>query len=161
MICVAENEKRGGPMVRGREARVAFVLLACALAQCQGSRENKAEEAEILTADDHYTHGSLHKDLAELNSVWAESFVDTSGAVVRNKSEMLKTIKNGPKLESITIDDRKVQVYGGAAVVTGRYTAMAIENGKKVSGSGRFTDVWVKQNGTWLCVAAHSSKIGP
>ena len=139
----------------------AFMILVCALAQSQGLHENKAEEAEVLAADDHYTHGSLYKDLAELDSVWADTFIDTSGAVVRNKREMLETIKNTPKLESIMIDDRKVQVYGDTAIVTGRFTATAIENGKKATESGRFTDVWVKQNGKWLCVAAHSSTIGP
>ena len=139
----------------------AFVILACALAQSQGLHENRPEEAEVLAADDHYTHGSLHKDLAELDSVWAETFIDTSGGLVRNKREMLETIKNEPKLESIRIDDRKVQVYGDTAIVTGRFTATAIENGKKASDMGRFTDVWVKRNGKWLCVAAHSSAIGP
>ena len=120
-----------------------------------------SEEAEVGAADDQYTHGSLTKDLSELDSVWAETFIDTSGSVVRNKREMLEAIKNGPKLQSLRVDDRKIQVYGDAAVVTGRFTLTSLRNGKRDSEAGRFTDVWIKQNGKWLCVAAHSSTLGP
>ncbi len=118
------------------------------------------EKAEVLAAEGHYDHGSLTRHLAELDSTWAETFIDTSGPIVRNKREMLDVIKNGPKLKSLRIDDRKIQVYGDAAVVTGRFTVTSVNNGKKETDAGRFTDVWVKQHGKWLCVAAHSSAIG-
>jgi hypothetical protein len=31
--------------------------------------------------------------------------------------------------------------------------------GKPISRRGRFTDTWVKQNGTWLCVASQNTLI--
>jgi hypothetical protein len=43
--------------------------------------------------------------------------------------------------------------------VTGRFTVTSVNHGKKETDAGRFTDIWVKQNGKWLCVAAHSSTI--
>lgn len=119
------------------------------------------EEAEVLAAEGHYDHGALTKDLAELDATWADTFIDTSGPTVRNKREMLEVVKNGPKFESLRIDDRKIQVYGDTAVVTGRFTLTSLNNGKKDSEAGRFTDVWIRQNGKWLCVAAHSTTLGP
>jgi len=48
-------------------------------------------------------------------------------------------------------------VYGDAAVVTGIYREKGISKGKAYSRRGRFTDTWVKENGTWMCVASQST----
>ncbi len=52
-----------------------------------------------------------------------------------------------------------VRVYGNSAVVTGQYRERTKVKGKIVVESGRFTDVWILQNGTWKCAASQSTAI--
>lgn len=125
---------------------------------------NSAAVAEVNARDDLYTLGSEQQDPKILSSVWADSFIDTNGTgVVRNKQQMLAAIiaakKTGQKTISISISDRRTQVYGNAAVVTGMYTTRVMDGGKPQIAKGRFTDVWVKQHNSWICVAAHSSPL--
>ena len=58
-------------------------------------------------------------------------------------------------------DDMKVHVYGNVAVVTGRNTIKGVweDIEHDISGPYRFTDVFVKRDGRWQCVASQSSRI--
>lgn len=123
-----------------------------------------AAVAAVNARDDLYTRGSQQQDLKLLSSVWADSFIDTSGTgIVRNKQQMLAVIaaakKAGQKILSIAITDRRTMIYGNAAVVTGMFTTTVSQNAQSQTFKGRFTDVWIKQGNTWNCVAAHSSPI--
>lgn len=62
-------------------------------------------------------------------------------------------------IESLINSDEKTRVYGDStAVVTGAWKRVSRDaDGKDTSLSGRFTHVWVKQNGKWLLAAAHYS----
>jgi hypothetical protein len=91
----------------GRWQSLLFAAVATASWVLVGSPTSGAvqsKEAEVLEAESHYDHGTLTKDLAELDATWAETFIDTSGPTVRNKREMLDVVKNGPKLDSLRID---------------------------------------------------------
>jgi ketosteroid isomerase-like protein len=63
------------------------------------------------------------------------------------------------KTESISYEELKVQVYGDAAVATGLTNFKGTLNGKDASRKYRWTDMWVKQDGQWQCVAGHSSTV--
>ncbi len=62
-------------------------------------------------------------------------------------------------IESLTNDDVKVRVYNNnTAISTGSWKRVAKHaDGTDNSASGRFTHVWIKQNGKWLLAAAHYS----
>lgn len=152
-------------------ATIVAVCLATALwsgvANSQPASSVPADSAAVAAVnarDDLYTKGSQQQDSKLLASVWADSFIDTNGTgKVRNKQQMLALTaaakKSGEKILSISISDRRTQVYGNAAVVTGMYTTQVRESGQTQTAKGRFTDVWVKQGHAWNCVAAHSSPI--
>jgi len=120
--------------------------------------------AEVRAREDDYTRGVRNKDAGLLSSVFADSFIDTSetGKVV-NKQQYLEQLKaDRSTIDSLVTDEFKILVYGDAAVASSRFVLKGRnENGKPIEEIGRATDVWVKQNGKWMCVAAHSSPIKP
>jgi ketosteroid isomerase-like protein len=61
-------------------------------------------------------------------------------------------------IKSLVVDQERVDFYSNTAIVTERFRVSYTVNGKAGSETGRATDVWVKQNGQWMCVAAHSSE---
>jgi hypothetical protein len=125
---------------------------------------NSAAAQQVEAQDDLYTKASNEQDLVLLSSVWANTFIDTSeDGTVRNKTQMLAALadmkRRGVRILSISISNRRTDVYGSAAVVTGMFTTRALENGRSETEKGRFTDVWIKRGDIWLCVAAHSSSL--
>lgn len=143
---------------------LSLLLLWHGTPSARAATHDKAAIAAVNARDDLYTRGSQQQDVALLSSIWAESFIDTNGAgVVRNKQQMLAVIaaarKSGEKILSISITNRRTQVYGDAAVVTGMYTMKIAQNSQTQTAKGRFTDVWIKQHNSWNCVAAHSSPL--
>jgi ketosteroid isomerase-like protein len=57
---------------------------------------------------------------------------------------------------SYKLEDMRVRICGNAAVVTGRNVLQASLKGKDTSGPYRFTDVFVKRDGRWQCVATQA-----
>lgn len=120
------------------------------------------DAAQVLQREHQYTAALLHGDTRLFASVLADSFVDTSeGGALRNKQQMLDIISHQAPPTSITETDRRIQIYGNAAVVTVKFDAKGLYKGKAYDSAGRATDVWIKRAGVWYCVAAHSSAIQP
>ncbi|HZR06712.1 MAG TPA: nuclear transport factor 2 family protein [Candidatus Udaeobacter sp.] len=118
--------------------------------------------AEVKAREDDYTRGARNKDVKLLDAVFAESFIDTSETgMLINKQQYLKMLKaDRSTIDSLVTDEFKIFVYGDAAVASSRFVLKGKdENGKPIEEIGRATDFWIKQNGKWMCVAAHSSPI--
>lgn len=53
----------------------------------------------------------------------------------------------------------KLRVYGGTVVANCIFSCHAIVGGKEWGGNFLFTDVWVRDSGSWRVVTRHSSSI--
>lgn len=122
--------------------------------------DRNGDQQSLLAREHQYTQGILHGDVKSLQDVWAETFVDTSDSgKLRDKKEMLALVGSTTAPSSIDESERRIQFYGDTAIVTVRFTAKGTDHGKSYEYHGRATDVWVRMNGRWFCVAAHSSEI--
>jgi ketosteroid isomerase-like protein len=113
----------------------------------------------IKDREDQYTDGLLRRDFDELASVFADSYVNTSpSGQLRSKAEFLEALKaDTSRISEIKETDKQTHVYGDTAVVTVQFEVQGSDQGESFQFKGRATDIWVKQNGQWLCVAVHSS----
>jgi len=59
------------------------------------------------------------------------------------------------------LSDVKVQLYDSAAVVTFRVVWHGRFKDADISGPQRMTDVFVKREGRWQCVASQATRIQP
>ena len=81
---------------------------------------------------------------------------------VKNKAQEIAEIKAGAHLStSGVLDNIKVRVYGDAAVVTGRRIMKGLFQGKEYRSPYLWTDIFIKREGRWQCVASHVSKAIP
>jgi len=117
--------------------------------------------AQLKALENAWSDAVLKHDAAALDAILDDSLVETNSVgTVSNKAKDLADLKAGePKLESFSLDNMKVHVYGNAAVVTGRFALKGTDKGKDISGTGRFTDTFVKRNGKWRCVASQAALI--
>jgi Domain of unknown function (DUF4440) len=103
------------------------------------------DRAALQKAENTYTAGVLHKDVKLLDSVWADTFVDTDeqGSIATKQEQLAKVAASKTQIKSLDIDQERVDWYGDTAVVTERFKVTYILDGKEHRETGRATDVWV------------------
>lgn len=126
-----------------------------------GAQNGSQIEKQIKDLETQWNDAALNHDAATMNRILAQDVIDTSSTGrVQGKAEDLADLKLGePKLESSSVDDMKVRVYGNVAVVNGHYVQKGTYKGKDISGEGRFTDVFVRRQGHWECVSTQGTPI--
>ena len=143
-------------------ARVGFALLATALLlPAQDRATLSADQSLILTLEKAWNVAEESKDVRALDQLLTNTLVytDYDGSFM-NKEQFLASVKAAtPDADQITNENVSVTMYSGSAIVTGIYHEKGTQKGKTMSRRGRFTDSWVKENGTWLCVASQSTLI--
>ena len=58
-------------------------------------------------------------------------------------------------IANLTAHDVEIRLFGDVAIIHAR-TSYTLADGRP--GAGRYTDVWARQNGGWLCVSAHVTR---
>ncbi len=76
----------------------------------------------------------------------------------QTKAERAVEIKSG-HIDSATLGDMKVRVFGETAVVTGTDDEITTTDGKKSRNHCVSTDFFVERNGKWLAVASQAAQI--
>lgn len=123
-----------------------------------------AAEQELRELIHKWDEGHAQRDTATLARILADDFVytDASGAVL-DRSQYLMTLIKAPDMtqQSSSSEDLKVRFYGDAAVITGRSSWKGRSRGKGqfINAQYRFTDVWVKRQGSWQAVATQATTI--
>jgi ketosteroid isomerase-like protein len=140
---------------------VCALLLTISLASPAQEAKSSDEEGRILALETAWNHAEESKDAAALDQLLASTlvYIDYDGSVM-NKKQFLDTIKaEGLHPAQIVNEEMSAHVYGDAGVVTGIYREKGTDRGKPYQRRGRFTDTWIKQGGTWQCVASQSTLI--
>jgi hypothetical protein len=140
-----------------RAAALAWALPVLMLAQSRVATDT----ARILALENAWNDAEMHRDIASLDLLIADTFVytDEDGAFL-NRSEWLNEIRTqSDQYEQLANNGVAVVIYENAAVVTGEYKERVKIKGKLILRSGRFTDTWVRRNGEWKCVASQATLI--
>lgn len=119
------------------------------------------DEVELRQIQQRLIKAWVEQDRETIDAILAEDWAvtDPSGRVFTKAQVMAELDSGERKLESGTIDEVNVRLFGDVAVVTGKTAATGSYQGTSVSVSLRFTDVFVKQNGNWRAVASHATLI--
>jgi len=118
----------------------------------------------LLQLENEIARAWVQQDTQTLEQILADDYTlaGTADALI-GKREYIAALDN-PEFEtdSVIVDELRIRVYGDAAVVTGR---AAYKGRSKKRGSYlrrfRFTDTFIRHDGTWKCVATHASALAP
>jgi ketosteroid isomerase-like protein len=138
------------------------LLCVCAvLGTAQEPRKPSGEEGRIIALESAWDQAEQNKDANALANLLADNlvYVDYDGSL-SNKQQFLASVGNGNVTgEQINNEGVRVRLYNNVAVSTGIYRDKGIEKGKPFQRRGRFTNVWLNQNGRWECIASQSTLI--
>jgi ketosteroid isomerase-like protein len=138
-----------------------LLLLSCSgLAQSDEQSSGGTEQA-VMRIERELLNAVLKGDASANERYLAGTYVFTGpDGSVEHKEQAIADLKSGDlKLKSASLDEAKVQVYGNTAVVTYSSRDKGTFKGKDISGTTRWTDVFVKQNGRWQLVASHGTML--
>lgn len=133
-----------------------------AMGSGQESAKPSGEEGRIIALESAWDQAEQNRDATALAGLLADSlvYVDYDGSL-SNKQQFLASIKSGDVTsEQINNEGVTVRLYNdNVAVSNGIYRDKGVEKGKPFQRRGRFTNVWLKQNGAWRCIASQSTLI--
>jgi ketosteroid isomerase-like protein len=115
------------------------------------------ERAVLAALNSDYVRAVLTSDAARFEQMLAADFRNTNadGTIV-GRSGFIAQVAKPSNLESLSCQDVEIRLFGDTAVIHAR-TTYVTSDGRP--GSGRYTDIWHKQNGRWLAVAAHVTRL--
>jgi len=151
---------------------IALLLLALAQAFLTNAQAPKSQPAQgtddaitqskaLFALENKWVDALVKSDAATLDSIFAESYVDTDEHGHRSdKQAVFSDLKSGHlHIASIKLSDMLVQLYGDAAVVIGTAAQVGNFKGQPLTPTIIFTDTFIKQNGKWRAVASHRSAV--
>ena len=117
------------------------------------SEKVSADHELLLELNRNYVRSALKSDVRWYSENLSEDFYITApdGALL-NREEFLKRIANpypGTEAEAV---DVMIRILGDVAIIHSGYRDKRLAGD---TGYGRYTDIYERRNGRWLCVAAH------
>ena len=112
---------------------------------------------ETLTAlNRDYIASVQNSDVKRFGEILSEDFLNTNpdGSLV-DKAGFLKQIAPPAKIKNLACNDVNVRIMGDFAIIHARTTYTYLDGRP---GQGRYTDIWARRGGRWLCVAAQVAR---
>ena len=103
-----------------------------------------------------YVSSVQTSDVRRFDEILAADFYcsNPDGSLVDRAGFLKQTARPVP-ISGLSASDVKIRLMGDFAIIHAR-TTYTLADGREAS--GRYTDVWARQNGTWLAVSAHVSR---
>jgi ketosteroid isomerase-like protein len=123
---------------------------------------NDQSEAEVAALEEKWAQAIVANDAEAIGRCMADDWtiVGPDGSV-NDKARFLGLVKSGMLThDTMTSEDMKVRVYGDTAIVMARSVSGGTWQGQSFRLLERVSDVFVKQEGRWVCVLTHLSRIG-
>jgi len=138
---------------------VGLVVLAFGVAIIAQTQTASVEQ-ELIKLENEWGEAIVKRDAASIDMLMADEFIAIYDGSVFTKAQYFEFVKSmKEEILSFAMDEWQVRVYGDAGVVMARSTTKTRLAGKETTNQLRFTDIWVKRDGRWKCVAAHNSTI--
>lgn len=119
-------------------------------------------DADPLAADDAFFTALVSADAVALDALLADDFaiVDVMRGGVTDKAAFVAAAGEGQVVfDTIEPAERRVRLYDGTAVITGRTAMSGSFAGAPFSAASRYTHVFADQEGRWRLVAAQGTQI--
>jgi ketosteroid isomerase-like protein len=151
---IGEEEKGRFTMRMFVAGVVAAVLLLTLAPVIRVQADDTSVEKSLLKLERDWVAALEKRDTKVIAPLLAKDFisVEPDGSLL-NKKNYLEARMKDQELESSSLEQMQVRVYGPTATVTGLQTSQVKRKGEKVTERYRYVDVFILQDGAWKCVS--------
>ena len=121
-------------------------------------RVGAQSDHDILAAlNTDYINAVQHADVRRFDEILAPEFYcsNPDGSLL-DRAAFLTQIARPVTISGLMAEDVLIRIIGNVAIIHAR-TRYTLGDGR--AAGGRYTDVWAKQNGRWLAVSAHVTRL--
>jgi hypothetical protein len=117
--------------------------------------------AQIEQMEHDRIRTNVRKNMDALDAVTADDYlqIDWVGTVL-GKAATLERIRSSD-MQSHSLEDLKVRVYGNTAIVVGTAIRKGVTGDRDISGTFRYTRVYVNRDGRWQVVHFQQTRVTP
>jgi ketosteroid isomerase-like protein len=103
-----------------------------------------------------YVRAVQESDVAWFEKNLAAEFFNTNpDCSLVDRSGFLERIAKSAGISGLREEDVRIRVFGDFAIIHAKTVYIKADG---TPGSGRYTDIWARTQGRWLCVAAHVNR---
>jgi len=128
-------------------------------------------DREVLAQEGQLTDATRTLDIGALDRLYADDIMFTGvTGVICSKSSLMDEARRGvaerqkaapaPAVVSYDKDDVRGVRHGDTAVTSYRFGVTIRQEGRETLHHYRTTNVWIKRDGQWQVVAAHTAALG-
>jgi ketosteroid isomerase-like protein len=126
----------------------------------QTRRPAASAEQTLKNLQGQWLEAIKNRDKAALNRILADGFIFTDDeGTIFNKAQYIEAVMQVIKIDSYTVDEMTVRVYGDTGIVSARLIGKVSVDGKDASGTFRFTDTFARRLGRWQSVASQDTRM--
>ena len=120
------------------------------------ARESGTDADALRRLNQDFVRSVEASDVGYFEEALAEDFVNSNpDGALASRAEFLAQIARPAGISNLEAHDVRIRLLGDTAIIHAR-TTYTRPDGQ--AGSGRYTDVWARRLGRWLCVAAHVTR---
>ena len=136
----------------------AALLAAAAPADAQSAPSTRETLIELERS---WNDAVYSGDVEVIDRLLADEFLGTYDDGSRgDKAREMDLVANfNQAVISAVQDDFRVAIYGDTAVVWFTLHLVGLRQGQEAELTLRYTDVWIRRDGRWQCVSAHSTRV--
>jgi len=114
------------------------------------------DHAALLQLNRDYIDSVQNSDVARFDEILAGDFLCShpDGSLVDRATFLAQTARP-VAIRNLTAEDVNIRLMGDFAII---HAATRYLKPDGTEGRGRYTDVWARRNGRWLCVSAHVAR---
>jgi len=141
-----------------------FCVLATAwavTASASQDRPVRSDQQILIELEQGWNAAFYRKDVRFIENLLAEEFIATydDGSRGDKAKELALAAEFNQQIDSSTLDEFTVKVYGDTAVVWFSLHLVGPSKGRRLEINYRYVDVFVWRAGRWQCVATQSTKV--
>jgi ketosteroid isomerase-like protein len=115
-----------------------------------------ADKAALADVNRHYIRSVQESDTRWFDANLAPEFTNGNpDGTFSDRAAFLAFIGKPCPVSNLCAEDVRIQTVGDVGIIHAR-TAYTKPDGQP--GSGRYTDIWLRRQGSWLCVSAHVTR---
>ena len=126
--------------------------------------QETSPEAEVRKLEEQERQAVLKKDTAVLRKIWDRYLIvnaPSNQVVISGEDAVARPVITSLSYSSFTREIEQILVRGDVVFSMGNEVVMPASDNPKEGDEikRRYTNIWMKQNGTWTLVARHASVI--
>jgi len=117
----------------------------------------QSDHDTLVALNTDYINAVQHSDVQRFDEILAPDFYcsNPDGSLIDRAAFLTQTAQR-VAITNLKAEDVLIRIMDDTAIIHAR-TRYTKPDGTK--GGGRYTDVWMRQNGRWLAVSAHVTRL--